>query len=153
LKTGYDLGVFARFGGKCYFQPELLYSTNGVKFSNFPVGSSSPSDINIHSINVPLMFGARLINLKVINVRVIGGPIASFLVDKKVSYQGVIDQTRMVSIKDSKWGFQFGAGIDVLMFTLDLRYNLDFNKQISQQVSQFDWKRQAVNVSLGWKLF
>ncbi|MDP4290713.1 MAG: hypothetical protein Q8908_06500, partial [Bacteroidota bacterium] len=43
MKTGYDLGAFLRIGGKCYFQPELLYSTNGVKFAN-PV-TGSPSEI------------------------------------------------------------------------------------------------------------
>ena len=151
LKTGYDLGVFLRVGGKCYFQPELLYSTSGVNFSNVPIGS--PSKIDLKSINVPLMFGARLINLKVVNVRILGGPVASFLVDKKVDYNGVASSTKSISFNDSKWGLQVGAGVDVLMFSLDVRYNMDFNKQMSQQVSDFDWKKQAVTVSLGWKLF
>ena len=151
MKTGYDLGVFMRFGGKCYFQPELLYSTNGVKFTGAATGS--PTEIKLNSINVPLMFGARLLNLKVVNVRVLGGPIASFLVDKQVTYNGAFAQTKEVSIKDAKWGVQFGAGVDVLMFTLDVRYNYDLNKQISQQANDFEWNKQAVNVTLGWKLF
>ena len=149
MKTGYDLGVFARFGGSCYFQPELLYATRGVKFTN----ANATTDINLKSINVPLMFGARLINLKVVNVRVLGGPIASFLIDKKVDYSGAVNSTRELSIKDAKWGVQFGAGVDVLMFTLDVRYNLDLNKQIEQQANEFKWDKQAVNVTLGWKLF
>ena len=151
LKTGYDLGAFLRIGSKCYFQPELLYSTSGVKFSNVPVGS--PSNIDLHSINVPLMFGARLVNLKVANIRVLGGPVASFLVDKSVDYNGAASATKEISFKDSKWGLQAGVGVDILMFTLDVRYNFDFNKQVSQQISDFDWSRQAVNISLGWKLF
>ena len=152
MKTGYDLGAFMRIGGKCYFQPELLYSTNGVKFPNAPGGSAN--DITLKSINVPLMFGARLINLKVVNVRVLGGPVASFLMDKKVGYNDIGGVTRKeVSINNAKWGVQFGAGVDVLMFTLDVRYNYDFNKQISQQANEFEWNKQAVNVTLGWKLF
>jgi hypothetical protein len=152
MKTGYDLGAFMRFGGKCYFQPELLYSTSGVKFPSAPGGSAN--DISLKSINVPLMFGARLINLKVVNVRVLGGPIASFLIDKTVNYNDVGGVTRKeVSINNAKWGVQFGAGVDVLMFTLDVRYNYDFNKQISQQANEFEWNKQAVNVTLGWKLF
>ena len=151
MKTGYDLGAFLRIGTKCYFQPELLYSTSGVNFSNVPVGS--PSNISLHSINVPLMFGARLINLKVANVRVLGGPVASFLVNKSVDYNGVATATKTVNFKDSKWGLQVGAGVDVLMFSLDVRYNFDFNKQVTQQANDFDWSKQAVNVSLGWKLF
>jgi hypothetical protein len=151
MKAGYDLGVFLRLGGKCYFQPELLYSTSGVKFPTSPNGS--PNEINLKSINVPMMFGARLLNLKIINVRVLGGPIASFLVDKKVDYNGTVNQTKAIAFKDAKWGVQFGAGIDVLMFTLDVRYNYDLNKQMSQQANDFTWDKQAVNVSLGWKLF
>jgi len=152
MKTGYDLGFFLRFGGKCYFQPELLYSSSGVTFSGIIPGGS-PSDIKLKSINVPLMFGARLLNLKIVNVRVLGGPIASFIVNKDVTYNGVMDQTKEVSLNNAKWGFQVGAGVDVLMFTLDLRYNVDFNKQFSKQVNGFDWKSQPVNLTLGWKLF
>jgi hypothetical protein len=152
MKPGYDLGVFLRFGGKCYFQPELLYSSSGVTFSGI-IPTGSPSDIKLKSINVPLMFGARLLNLKIINVRVLGGPIASFIVNKDVTYNGVMDQTKAVSLNNSKWGFQVGAGVDVLMFTLDLRYNVDLNKQFSKQVNGFDWKSQPVNLTLGWKLF
>lgn len=151
MKTGYDFGAFMRLGGKCYFQPELLYSTSGVKFSGAPSGSAT--EMNLKSINVPLMFGARLLNLKIVNVRVLGGPIASFLVNKKVDYNGTMDQTKEVSMKNAKWGVQFGAGVDVLMFTLDVRYNYDLNKQMSQQANEFEWNKQAVNVSLGWKFF
>ena len=39
------------------------------------------------------------------------------------------------------------------MFSLDVRYNYDFNKQLEQQANEFEWSKQAVNVSLGWKLF
>jgi hypothetical protein len=153
MKTGYDLGVFLRIGGKCYFQPELLYSTSGVNFSNVPVGSGSPSKIDLKSINVPLMFGARLINLKIVNVRILGGPIASFPVNKKVDYEGVPSSTQKVTYKDAKWGAQFGAGVDVLMFTFDVRYNVDFNRNVTQQANDFSWNKQAVNFTLGWKLF
>jgi Outer membrane protein beta-barrel domain len=151
MKTGYDLGVFLRLGGKCYFQPELLYSTSGVNFSNIPIGS--PSKIDLKSINVPLMFGARLINLKVVNVRILGGPIASFLVNKQVDYNGVASSTKTVSFNNAKWGAQVGAGVDVLMFTLDVRYKIDFNRNVTQQANDFSWDKQAVNVTLGWKLF
>jgi len=39
------------------------------------------------------------------------------------------------------------------MFTLDVRYNVDFNRNVTQQANDFSWNKQAVNVSLGWKLF
>ena len=151
MKTGFDVGVFARLGGPCYFQPELVYSTNGVKFSGAP--TSSATEIKLKSINVPLLFGARLLNLKIANLRVLGGPVASFLVDKQVNYNGAYSQTTQVKFKNAKWGAQFGVGVDVLMFSLDVRYNYDFNKQLEQQANEFEWSKQAVNVSLGWKLF
>ncbi len=151
MKTGLQLGVFARIGSKTYLQPELLYSTSGVKFSNVPVGGASKIDMK--SIDVPLMLGTRLVNLKVVNVRLMAGPVASFMVDKKVDYNGAITATREVSIKDANWKGQIGLGVDVLMFTLDVRYSYDFNSPMAQQAKDFDWKKDAVNVTLGWKLF
>lgn len=151
MKTGLQIGAFARIGSKVYFQPELLYSTGGVKLSNVPVGS--PSDITVKSIDVPLMLGTRILNLKVANVRIMAGPVASFVVNKQVDYNGAYTATKEVSIKNANWKAQFGAGVDVLMFTLDVRYSYDLNRSMDQQANEFKWDRNSVNLTLGWKLF
>lgn len=151
MKTGLQIGAFARIGSKVYFQPELLYSTGGVKLSNVPVGS--PSDITVKSIDVPLMLGTRILNLKVANVRIMAGPVASFVVNKQVDYNGAATATKEVSIKNANWKAQFGAGVDVLMFTLDVRYSYDLNRSMDQQANEFKWDRNSVNLTLGWKLF
>ena len=151
MKTGLQIGAFARIGSKVYLQPELLYSTRGVKFSNVPVGS--PTDISLKSIDVPLMVGTRVINLKVANVRLMAGPVASFVINKSVDYNGAAIATKQMSIKDASWKAQFGAGVDVLMFSLDVRYSYDLNSTMDQQIKDFNWEKNSVNVTLGWKLF
>lgn len=151
MKTGLQIGAFARIGSKVYLQPELLYSTRGVKFSNVPVGS--PTDISLKSIDVPLMVGTRIINLKVANVRLMAGPVASFVINKSVDYNGAAIATKQMSIKDASWKAQFGAGVDVLMFSLDVRYSYDLNSTMDQQIKDFNWEKNSVNVTLGWKLF
>jgi hypothetical protein len=151
MKSGLQIGAYVRLGSKVYLQPELLYSTGGVKLSNVPVGS--PSDIKLNSIDVPLLLGTKIVNLKVFNLRLMAGPVASFMVDKKVDYNGTVDATKEVSIKNANWKAQFGAGIDVLMFTLDVRYSYYLNKPLDQQANQFAWNKNSVNVTLGWKLF
>ena len=151
MKTGLQIGAFARIGSKVYLQPELLYSTRGVKFSNVPVGS--PTDISLKSIDVPLMVGTQIINLKVANVRLMAGPVASFVINKSVDYNGAAIATKQMSIKDASWKAQFGAGVDVLMFSLDVRYSYDLNSTMDQQIKDFNWEKNSVNVTLGWKLF
>ncbi|NWJ51896.1 MAG: PorT family protein [Bacteroidetes bacterium] len=151
MKTGLQIGAFVRVGSKVYLQPEFLYSTGGVKLSNVPIGS--PTNINVKSIDVPLMLGTRVINLKVANLRLMAGPVASFIVDKQVDYNGAVTATKEVSIKNANWKAQFGAGLDILMFSLDVRYSYDLNNSMEQQAKEFNWEKNSVNVTLGWKLF
>lgn len=51
------------------------------------------------------------------------------------------------------WGLNVGAGIDVLMFTLDVRYQMGLNEVI-EKVNNFDFnsKNNVFCVSLGWKI-
>ena len=62
-------------------------------------------------------------------------------------------------IEDMLWSLQVGAGVDVLMFTLDVRYNIGLNNVINDielpdgTPVTFDSKASGFNVSLGWKIF
>ncbi len=55
--------------------------------------------------------------------------------------------------------FQFGAGVDVLMFTLDVQYYLGLNNVINDIELEngdsvtFDSKSKGFMVTLGWKSF
>jgi hypothetical protein len=152
IKNSFYFGAFARFGQKFYLQPELLVMKRNGELKNNEIPGSSGT-IEVGSIDVPLLVGLRLLNLKVANVRVMAGPVASFAVNKSValneSWDDDIDFTED-DIKNANWGLQFGAGVDVLFLTLDLRYEIGLSD--FSEVQNFDLKNNMFTVGLGWKI-
>lgn len=131
LKSNYQAGVFFQFGRKLYFQPEFYYGTQ-----------KENSGGTVNTLKVPLMLGLRLINLKVISAHIMGGPSASFLLKESVTNP---------SREKSSFTLQAGAGVDLLGFiTLDVRYSVDMNGPINDQIKQLSWG-SGVNVTLGLK--
>ena len=87
-KMGYDVGAFARLGGKkLYLQPELLYSSkkgnSSFTMNNLADGTGQYSQsVDIKSIQVPLLVGYKLIDLKLASIRVFTGPAMSVILSK-----------------------------------------------------------------------
>jgi len=127
VKSGYNIGAFARIGGKkLYFQPELLYCKRNGQ-SSFTNGSQT---LNLKTIQIPLLLGYRLINLKIASVRAFTGPAMSFVTNgSSVNIiSSTISQFKADNFKSSIWNWQLGAGVDVLKFTFDVRYEWGLSK-------------------------
>lgn len=147
FQGGYNFGAFGRFGGKrFYLNPEFLFVSNQTKIT---VGGVTDA-VTAKTIQVPLMLGLNLLNLKVFRINAFTGPAISFPAgyksDKNLSY----------NINNASWDYMLGAGIDLLMFTLDVRYSWglstkDFNP--NNLSNNFSSKVNAFRVSLGIKLF
>lgn len=164
LKNSFQFGFFVRVGRNVYVQPELNFLTQGSIFKNPSLlGGLSPFEqkVDLKTIQIPFLIGMKVFNKKIVNVRVFAGPSASIITDKKIkttSSSGWIDPIKDANIEDLIWNIQVGAGVDVLMFTLDVRYNIGINKIIGDVVIdgtpvKFDSKSSGFNVSLGWKIF
>lgn len=145
-KGGYNFGAFGRFGGsKFYLQPEFLYV---VQNGGFSVGSTTDA-IKMKSIQVPVLLGLKVLDLKLASIRAFTGPAISF----PSGYNS--DQNLKYNFNNSVWDYQLGAGVDVLNFTLDIRYAWGLSKSIntSDISSNFQPKTNAFTVSLGFKIF
>lgn len=154
IKTGFQFGAFARFGKKIYVQPELMFVTKGgiIKSES---GLSTKTKINLSTMQIPVMVGYTLLNLEVVSLRVMGGPAFSFITDKEITLStGNVEETISDNnIKDAIWSIQLGAGVDVLMFTLDVRYEWGLNNLYDPQGgTTYDMKNNLWNISLGWKI-
>lgn len=156
-------GAFARLGGKVYLQPEVNWFTSGAVFTRPSLGSISPieQEVTLNTIQIPLMIGFKLIDLKLASLRAIAGPSANIVIDKTISTNtsaGFINPIKEADIQNVNWGFQAGGGIDILMFTLDVRYfiglsNIIGNVNVGGGSSlQFDSRNEGFMVSLGWKI-
>ncbi|MEI6456180.1 MAG: porin family protein, partial [bacterium] len=129
FKSGFNAGIFIRFGKKLYIQPELYYTSQGGVFtSNF---DNWKQNIKLGSLDVPVLVGFKIINNDNLNLRILAGPMASFIVNKTISEEfdseGPITSADINSVN---WAIQAGAGVDVWKFTLDVRYQVGLSKLI-----------------------
>ncbi len=150
--AGANFGVFARIGGsKIYLQPELLYSSKTATYilKNDLTGAViSNNDVKFKTIQIPLLLGFKVLDLKIASLRAFTGPAALFVTDG--SLKNLANQAKE-SFTSGKmgWDWQLGAGVDVLMFTLDMRYELGLSELKSVTMNSF--KGKTFTVSLGFK--
>ncbi len=153
VKTGFQFGAFARFGKKLYVQPELIFVTKGgiIKEEGF----TTKTKVNLSTVQVPVIIGFKILNLKVVNLRIHGGPAISFVTNKEVVISTDTGEEAFdgAHIKDAIWNFQLGLGVDVLMFTLDVRYEWGLNNIWDPlDGTSYDMKNNLWNISLGWMI-
>jgi len=100
LKSNFLIGVFARFGEKIYVQPEINWLTQGSVFKYPKIGNLSPIEQNVKlsTIQIPLNVGWRMINLKIINLRIFAGIAANFVVNTNIKTTGG-DENYYVDVK------------------------------------------------------
>ncbi|MEI6554579.1 MAG: porin family protein [Paludibacter sp.] len=166
----FHAGLFARIplGKAVYIQPELLYS---IQKKNFQLGIpdvlSGGKNItvdrlaNFSTVDVPILLGLKILDLKIINLRAFAGPMLRFDAGSTLSFQNLtsgssFDTKSLVNeVQKANLGLEAGLGVDVLMFALDLRYNLiaDMYKNPISSSSLTSIPANTIVVSLGWKLF
>ena len=172
-QAGYQLGAFVRLGKKLHLQPEAYFTAKTGKLTfdytevdpNNPDGTISSSveqQISLKTIDVPVLIGYQIAKLPTIKIRIQAGPVASIVVNKKfnVQFDGV-DQPDGSSplVEDDfsnvNWAAQFGAGIDFLFLTADIRYELGLNNIYKAPETMTDdptMKNNVFFISVGWKI-
>jgi len=114
-------------------------------------------EMTYKTIQIPVSVGYRLIDMKVVNVRVFGGVAANIATDKKMKINDITEPIKDADWSNMVWQYQVGAGVDVLMFALDIKYMGGLNNLYKGDV-QFDGKTLSTKsnlfmVTLGWKIF
>ena len=166
--NNFHAGLFARvfFGKMIYIQPELLYSIQKKEYKIGITDALNPSGItldkfaNVSTVDVPLLVGVKLIDLKIVNLRVFAGPKLRFNAGSSLDFKNVTGgtfdtSTLLTDVKKAQVGLEVGAGVDVLMFALDARYNLigDMYTTKVKDLSLQNLPSNTFVISLGWKLF
>ncbi|MFZ4581086.1 MAG: porin family protein [Paludibacter sp.] len=165
VANGFHGGIFARLGlgKKLYVQPELLYAlqkkTFNLSVSNL-VNPGSLTDVDNYvtfsTIDVPVLIGYKIVDLKLLNLRAFAGPkfrmnAGSSLDFKTLTSGATIDKTQLIGeFKKASVGMEVGAGLDILMFTLDARLNLINDVYTAKWQEKPDLNSNFV-ISLGWK--
>jgi hypothetical protein len=162
---GFQVGGFAEFklSEKFAFQPELLYSVQGLKESTTETVEGYLADAKMTTklgyINVPLMikyYATPKFNLEF-------GPQIGFLlsakgdVDYTVYVEGMaISGSDSIDFKDQAssvdFGLNFGLGYDFTeKFSAGLRYNLGLSNVYDIEGSDASAKNSVFSVAVGYK--
>ncbi len=168
LSNGFHAGVFARLNfKKLYVQPELLYAMGKknytISFNDITNHTLSYDKfVTISTANIPIMVGYKLIDLKKLgNIRILAGPELRFNAGSSLDFQNLVAGGSSVTlsqlesdVKAAQLGFQVGAGVDFLMFTLDARYTMinDMYQTKLNNISIDNLPANTFVISLGWKI-
>jgi hypothetical protein len=154
LKT-WSYGIFIRgSAGKFYLQPEAYFNTKG---SNLQIKSDpqNPSTqhvtgkVRLSSLDVPLLLGYKIVEgkEKKANIRVFGGPVASFIL-KEIKNDLKLLEKDSYSFNKYNIGLQAGVGFDIGNITFDIRYETGLNRINST----FNQRANSIQLSLGFNL-
>lgn len=166
MRDGVQGGLFfSIYMDKFYIQPEAYLSLRRGNLDAY-IGDPLEADksislnqsVTITTVDIPMLLGYKLIDLKLIRFRVWGGPVVSYVLDKKytLSLDGV-DETSRISttdFKDATWAGQIGAGLDLLFLTFDIGYEFGLEDFLTiRSLDDFNLRQNMYYISLGWRLF
>lgn len=148
--TGFHGGAFGRLDlGRLYLQPELVYTEKGSHVT-VPAGiTTAPTTgtVRLKTLDVPVLLGVKLVDAKLANLRVMGGPVFSNTLSQRAEVLQRIGDKQFTFNKQNV-GYQVGVGVDVATFTFDARYEGSL-REIS---SEFGSRPGVFLLSLGFRI-
>jgi hypothetical protein len=129
FQPGFVAGAYFRIGiGGFFLEPNLIYSQSGGKVDEIvpviPVATETRQD-NLSYLELPILFGKRFAK----TLRISIGPSLEYLLGANETITGAPGSSGSIvtdvknNYKSATVGFQVGAGIDILRFGIDLRYD------------------------------
>lgn len=152
-KSGTLLGVYVRINlKKWYIQPELNYISQKVTVNTQVDSRVFEQEYKIYTSEIPLKVGYKFLDLKVVKLRIFGGPVLTFKLDDKIKILNggnSVSNAIPKSLNSVNWAFRAGLGIDVLKFNLDIAYQ----KGLSDISDNFLKEADLYLVTLGFNIF
>ncbi|SHE44449.1 Outer membrane protein beta-barrel domain-containing protein [Mariniphaga anaerophila] len=146
------IGAFARLGyNRIYIQPEAYFSAKGgAVLAPGSDLSERAAKFDFNNIDVPILLGVKVLKGGMANLRIMGGPVFSFVTDK--GFDAPDDDFLKEYVKDHYFGYQYGVGVDVWHFSLDARMEHGANDIYSYPNGDINGKNQTFLVTLGFKI-
>jgi len=147
-RAGYLAGFYSRIGkAGIQLQPEIYVTGKSVTLND---ASGQANSVTFTSIDVPILLNHSFGALG-IGGRFNTGPVISFVVDKNQSLGGAFDKITRFDYKDQALAWQFGLGLDLSKYSLDLRYELGLNSLSKDGYP--DTRIRMFNLSFGYRLY
>ncbi|MGB0391584.1 MAG: porin family protein [Salibacteraceae bacterium] len=153
LKLSFDNAVTFQGGGlvrvkikKIHLQAEGLFSAR--KGEVFTTGSSgAKTKINFYTFDLPLIIGYKLMDLKVVKVRLNAGLVPSFNVANTGDLQDA-------GYEDAFYSAMGGVSVDIPFFLFDIRYQgaIGDYYQLQNVNHNTTLQNSMVTLSAAWKI-
>lgn len=148
-RVGWNAGVDFRIGGGIfYLNPGVHYNSftaRLIKDVEFPDDIAFKDETTIQSVRLPLNLGLRLTGDNgLLGVHVKGGVTPAYVigVSEKPEFSFDIDRLNRFTL-----GANVGAGVDVLIFTIDANYEIG----LSDFFKDSDGRNNMLTLSVGLK--
>lgn len=129
-RPGYQFGAALTFGERFYVQPGIQYTTLSTKITNANTvtGTEFTDETSLKIFSIPLKAGIRLIDPKtenIFNVRLFGGLDGYHILSVNHSdNSGNLDEITTDDYSNLIVNADFGIGVDILFFYLDMGYQI-----------------------------
>ncbi len=166
MRDGVQGGLFfSIYMDKLYIQPEAYIALRRGNLDAIigdplnPVETVSLNQsVTVTTVDIPMLIGYKLIDLKLIRFRIWGGPVVSYVLNKEytLSINGVDESERIArdDFKDATWAGQLGVGMDLLFLTFDVGYEFALEDFLTiRSMDDFSLRKNMFYISLGWRLF
>jgi hypothetical protein len=112
--TGFETGLFERFNlGPVFIKPELLVGYKGGTATYYNSdGSVNNSKFNYGNIELPLLFGLRILG----PIRIEAGPVYNWI------YMTQFNEDNSIKVDPSGLGYRVGANVEVGPINLGMAY-------------------------------
>jgi hypothetical protein len=166
--NNFQAGLYMRFFvNKFYLQPELLYSIQKKEYELKDVmvdGTATNVDtyMDISTVVVPVFLGVRILDLKLASLRAFVGPkfimnSGSSLEYRNLTSEQITTAKLAEDFKSSQVDLEAGAGLDILMFSLEAKMNLvqDVGSKMKsgQDLRSIPVPTSNFIISLAWNIF
>lgn len=166
MRDGVQGGLFfSLYMDKFYLQPEAYISLRRGNLDAFIEDPGQPLEsvnfsqsVKLTTVDIPLLLGYKIIDLKLIRFRVWGGPVVSYVLDKEFSLSlNGLDQSDRINrgdFKEATWAGRIGAGLDLLFLVFDVGYEFGLQDFMTiRSLDDFGVRSNMYFISLGWRLF
>ncbi len=124
-KIGYHFGIYlkGKITDNLYIKPELQYTQNSSSYSF----NSRKLKYDIKKIDAPILVGISLLG----PFHVFGGPSLQYIVENK------LEDVRLGDVKNEfTVGAQFGVGLQLNRFNIDIRYERGISENRAQSIDE-----------------
>lgn len=121
-KFGTQFGGYLRFGNKIFLQPELLFNSNRTDYQIQKGSMPQVFREKYQNLDMPVLVG-----FKAGPFRVHGGPVGHLFLNSKSELTDIAGYEE--NFKSMTWGWLGGVNVGLGRFSVDLRYEGNFNKQ------------------------